>query len=105
MENNYKGATMKKWTIKDMPSQAGKTIIITGGTSGIGYESALALAQAGAEVIITGRDLKRCQEAVQNIKTKIETANISFEILDLASLESVKKFAATIQKIFHRSMY
>lgn len=45
------------FTKKDIPSQTGKICIVTGGTGGLGYEVALALAEAGAKVIVAGRDL------------------------------------------------
>ena len=47
---------MTNWTVADIPSQKGNLAVITGVTGGLGYETSLALAQAGAEVILTGRN-------------------------------------------------
>jgi NAD(P)-dependent dehydrogenase (short-subunit alcohol dehydrogenase family) len=50
---------MTDWTTADIPPQGGKTAVVTGATGGLGYETALALAGAGATVVLTGRnDLK-----------------------------------------------
>lgn len=87
---------MKKWTTKDIPSLSGKTAVVTGGTSGIGYEDAVALARAGASVTITGRSQKTGDEAVAKITNQVPGAIISFEILDLADLASVKACAKRI---------
>ena len=43
----------------EIPSQLGRSAVVTGATGGLGYETALALAKAGAEVILTGRDVGR----------------------------------------------
>lgn len=89
---------MKKWTIKDIPSQKDRIAIVTGGTSGIGLETALALAQAGAKVIITGRSAKTGAPATDQIKAAVDKADITFEVLDLADLKSVADFAERMQK-------
>jgi NADPH:quinone reductase-like Zn-dependent oxidoreductase len=56
-----------KWTSSDIPSQAGRRIIITGANSGIGWEAALALARAGAEVVLAARTTAKGQDAVDRI--------------------------------------
>ncbi len=48
----------------------GKTVVITGGNSGIGLETAVALARAGADVVITARDPERGKQAVEDIKQR-----------------------------------
>lgn len=72
-----------------MPSQAGRIFVVTGGTSGIGFESAKALAAAGAEVIIAARNPQRGEEAVASIRQAAPGANVRFEALDLGDLASV----------------
>jgi len=86
---------MDKWTASDIPSQAGRTAVVTG-TGGLGYEDALALARAGGDVIIAGRNAQKGAEAVAKIRAAVPAAMVSFEQLDLASLESVATFAARI---------
>jgi NAD(P)-dependent dehydrogenase (short-subunit alcohol dehydrogenase family) len=76
-----------------IPSQIGKTAVVTGGTSGLGYETARALAEAGAEVILTGRDDRKGLQAVESISREVTGARVHYEQLDLASLASVADFA------------
>jgi NAD(P)-dependent dehydrogenase (short-subunit alcohol dehydrogenase family) len=86
---------MNKWTAADIPSQAGRTAVVTG-TGGLGYEDALALARAGADVVIAGRNPKKGAEAVAGIRQALPSAKVRFEQLDLASLRSVEAFAARL---------
>jgi NAD(P)-dependent dehydrogenase (short-subunit alcohol dehydrogenase family) len=83
---------MADFTTADIPSQAGKTVVITG-TGGLGYETALALAGKGAEVILAGRNAAKGAESIAKIRSVYPAANIVFEPLDLASLASVAAFA------------
>ncbi|HRE43476.1 MAG TPA: oxidoreductase [Terricaulis sp.] len=87
---------MARWTSKDIPPQHGRSVIVTG-TGGLGFEDALALARAGAEVIIAGRNPEKGAAAVANIKAQAPSAQIRFELLDLAALESVRAFAARMR--------
>jgi NAD(P)-dependent dehydrogenase (short-subunit alcohol dehydrogenase family) len=77
----------------EIPSQLGKTAVVTGATGGLGYETALALAKAGAEVILTGRDDRKGQSAVDKISREVVGAKVAYERLDLASLASIAEFA------------
>ena len=77
----------------EIPSQLGKTAVVTGATGGLGYETALALAKAGAEVILTGRDDRKGQSAIEKISHEVIGAKIRYEHLDLASLASIADFA------------
>ncbi|ESQ82021.1 hypothetical protein AEAC466_19070 [Asticcacaulis sp. AC466] len=83
---------MAKWMASDMPQQRGRLAIVTG-TGGLGFEDALALARAGAEVIIAGRNPQKGVEAVARIHASVPSAQIRYETLDLASLASVAAFA------------
>jgi NAD(P)-dependent dehydrogenase (short-subunit alcohol dehydrogenase family) len=74
-------------------SQLGRSAVVTGATGGLGYETALALAKAGAEVVLTGRDDRKGQSAIEKIGREVTGARVSFEHLDLASLASVAGFA------------
>jgi NAD(P)-dependent dehydrogenase (short-subunit alcohol dehydrogenase family) len=84
---------MTSWTTTNIPDQSGKLAIITGATGGLGLETALALAGAGAEVILASRNPAKGRAAEALIRGKYPDANIRFDILDLASLASVKAFA------------
>ena len=86
-----------KWTASDIPSQRGRSAIVTG-TGGLGYETALELAKNGAEVILAGRDKAKGTEAVKMIRTCVSSANIRFEELDLANLASVQAFGQRMNK-------
>ncbi|WP_101926715.1 SDR family oxidoreductase [Luteimonas rhizosphaerae] len=92
----------RDWTLADMPSQRGRIVLVTGGTSGIGYESAKALAAAGAQVVIAARDPKRGAAAIAEIRQVTPTADVRFEALDLADLASVRAFGQRIQRTLPR---
>ncbi|MHB0771384.1 SDR family oxidoreductase [Bradyrhizobium sp. 1.29L] len=84
---------MTEWTTADIPSFSGKTAVVTGATGGLGYETAMALAGAGAIVILTGRDDAKGLRAIEGICERFPDALIAYEHLDLASLASVADFA------------
>ncbi|HEV7777655.1 MAG TPA: SDR family NAD(P)-dependent oxidoreductase, partial [Luteibacter sp.] len=83
---------MTAWTTADIPSQQGRLAVVTGATGGLGYETALALAAAGAEVILTGRNAAKGDAALAKIRTAHPTAAVRYEHLDLASLDAVADF-------------
>src|SRR5260370_19089402 len=85
---------MKKWTVNDIPTQTGKLAIVTGATGGLGYETALGLARAGAEVVLAGRNREKGRVAVDKIMRALPVAKARVQMLDLASLASVRAFAA-----------
>jgi len=87
---------MAKWTAADIPSQQGRTAVITG-TGGLGYEDALALARAGGDVILAGRNAEKGAAAVAQIRDAVPSATIAFEQLDLASLASVRAFGERLR--------
>ena len=87
---------MSRWTTKDIPSQNGRTVMVTG-TGGIGFEDSLALARAGAQVIIAGRNHDRGNEAVSRISKLVPGATVSFEKVDLVSIRSVREFGARMR--------
>jgi NAD(P)-dependent dehydrogenase (short-subunit alcohol dehydrogenase family) len=82
------------WDAKDLGDLTGKTFLITGGTSGIGKETALELARAGAHVTITARDAAKGAAVVAEIAKE----RVDFKMLDLADLASVKSFAKEFTK-------
>ncbi|WP_018749813.1 oxidoreductase [Paenibacillus sanguinis] len=86
----------RDWTALDIPSQTDVTVVITG-TGGIGYETALEMTRAGAEVIMAGRNEKKGTEAIKRIGHLIPGGTIRFEKLDLADLASVTAFSARMR--------
>src|SRR6476619_6878178 len=80
-------------TQAEISSQLHRTAVVTGATGGLGYETALALAKAGSEVILTGRDDRKGRSAIEKISREVTSAKVSYEHLDLASLTSVADFA------------
>src|SRR5215470_1401596 len=84
---------MSGWSAADIPPQTGRTAVITGATGGLGYETALALAGAGATVVLTGRNDIKGRNALERIRAQYPGADISYEPLDLASLASIADFA------------
>lgn len=81
-----------RWTVADVPPQAGRTVVITGANTGLGFEAAKALAGAGATVVLACRDLAKADRAAAAIGgDRVQTVRI-----DLASLESVRDAAAEL---------
>ena len=78
-----------RWTAADIPSQAGRTVVVTGANSGLGLVTARELARAGAQVTLAVRDLARGEQAAATIEGEVEPAD-----RHLADLESVRAFAA-----------
>jgi NAD(P)-dependent dehydrogenase (short-subunit alcohol dehydrogenase family) len=89
---------MTGWSVNDIPAQAGKRAVITGANSGLGYETALALAQAGGEVILAARNADKGHDALARIRALSPKADIRVERLDLASLASVADFAGRLRE-------
>jgi NAD(P)-dependent dehydrogenase (short-subunit alcohol dehydrogenase family) len=88
---------MPKWTASNIPDQTGRTVIVTGATSGLGYETALALAGKGANVTLAVRDTARGETARARIVASYPNAKVTVEDLDLADLANVRAFAARWQ--------
>ncbi len=75
---------------------SGRRCVVTGANSGIGYETALALADLGAEVVLACRSRDRGEEAVQRIREQTGNARVSLELLDVSDLGSVREAAARL---------
>jgi len=93
---------LQHWINANLQSQKGKTILVTGGNSGIGYYAALALAKVGADVIVAGRNAKRVDQAVRDIKAEGIEGSIEGGIVDLASLKSVQEYAEQFRTKYSR---
>jgi len=84
---------MSKWTTADIPDQTGRTAVITGANTGLGYETAAALAAKGAQVVIAVRNLDKGKDAARRIKQATPGADVAVQELDLSSLDSVRSAA------------
>lgn len=82
---------MSKWTTTDMPSQHGRTAVVTGANSGLGKIVATELARAGASVVLACRDVGKGERAAAGMPGDVEVRS-----LDLADLSSVREFAASL---------
>ncbi len=79
------------WTESDIGHQKGRTALVTGANSGIGLETARALAGAGATVILTARDSGKGDQARESILSTHPDARLEVEELDLADLTSIRR--------------
>jgi len=82
-----------KWNPAQIPSQKGRRTIITGGNSGIGWEAAMVLARAGAEVVIAARNEGKAKESVERLRALVPNADASTARLDLSDPASIRAFA------------
>ncbi|RDU35764.1 short-chain dehydrogenase [Neobacillus piezotolerans] len=82
------------WIAKDMVDVSGKRILITGGNSGIGFETARAFASKGADVILGVRNITRGEAAVHKLKLESPKSLVGLMQVDLSDLSSIRKFAA-----------
>ena len=78
-----------------MPSQAGKTILVTGANSGIGYRAALEFARHGAHVLFACRDPQKGRQALEELGSQAPGSSAELVVLDVASLASIRAFATS----------
>jgi NAD(P)-dependent dehydrogenase (short-subunit alcohol dehydrogenase family) len=84
---------MSKWTTADIPDQSGRVAVITGANTGLGYDTALALAAHGAHVVLAVRNLDKGKDAISRIVAQSPQADVALQELDLTSLDSVRAAA------------
>ncbi|MGK5692990.1 oxidoreductase [Streptomyces sp. URMC 128] len=92
-----RGTAPRRWTPADVPDQRGRTVVITGANSGIGFEAARVFAQRGATVVLACRNPERAADAERRITAAAPTAKVTTRQLDLASLASVRRAAESLR--------
>jgi len=90
------------WTTDNIPSLKGKTVIVTGGNSGLGLQSVKAYAEKGATVILACRNFDKGELAKNEILKSYQQVQIIVMTLNLADLSSVRTFAERFNKEFDR---
>ena len=85
--------TDTNWTADDIPDQSGRVALVTGANSGLGLETAAALAGKGAHVVLACRDADKAKAAFDAIRARRPDASIEVQALDLASLASIRACA------------
>lgn len=81
------------WTPEQINNQSGKTFMVTGANTGLGFETALELAKASAHVILAGRSKQKLSEASARIKAQVPLAMLDIAVVDLNSIDAIKSFA------------
>jgi len=85
---------VSEWTAADIPDLTGRTAVVTGANSGLGFQTALQLARRGARVVLACRSQPRGQASLQRLHALLPAADATVTALDLADLSSVRRFAA-----------
>ncbi|MEU4994869.1 oxidoreductase [Streptomyces sp. NPDC021622] len=88
---------MAGWNASDIPDQSGRTAVVTGANSGIGYVTARELARRGARVVLACRSEERGSRALARLRSEVPGAEAEFRRLDLGDLGSVREFAASYE--------
>ncbi|MFJ4567895.1 oxidoreductase [Streptomyces caelestis] len=89
-------ALADRWTADDIPDQTGRTAIVTGANSGLGYVTARELARCGARVVLTARNPDKGRAALEMLRDEQPGSMVELRRLDLADLGSVRAFADTV---------
>lgn len=92
----------RKWTTADIPDQSGRTVVVTGANTGLGYHTAAALAFHGARVVLAVRNREKGNAALSRIVAANADADITLTQLDLGSLASVRQAADELRSTHPR---
>lgn len=88
-----------EWVAGHISRQVRRTVVVTGGNSGLGLETVRALAGLGAKVIMTARDRERGERALEQLLAEQPAGTIELRELDLADLDSVHRFAEGVEEL------
>jgi NAD(P)-dependent dehydrogenase (short-subunit alcohol dehydrogenase family) len=88
---------MSTWSSTDIPDQTDRIAVVTGGNTGLGFQTAVALAARGAHVVLAVRSIDKGEEAVARITRRHPDASVELQRLDLGSLESVHAAAEQLR--------
>ena len=88
----------EKWDESNIPDQRNKVFIVTGPTSGLGFDTSRILAKKNAIVIMAARDVRKAEKVKKEIVGKNKTAKIDVKELNLADLKSIQNFSELIKK-------
>lgn len=91
--------TAANWLVANVSSQIGRVFVVTGANSGLGLETARALGSRGATVIMAVRDMAKGEAAVEALTAEQPEARFELRHLDLADLDSVREFAAGVERV------
>jgi len=92
----------RNWTQKDIPNQSGKIVVITGANSGLGFETARTLAEKRATIVMAVRNLKKGEQAKNEILKAVPNASLDLMKLDVGDLASVREFAEAFKTKYDR---
>lgn len=92
----------RKWSVSDIPDQSGRTVVVTGANTGIGYHTAAELAFRGAHVVLAVRNLEKGNTALARIIAAKPDADITLQELDLGSLASIRRAAQALRASYPR---
>ena len=100
---DYMGANPRTgWSLSEVPTQTGRTVLVTGANTGLGFETARMLAGKGAKVVLACRDVRKGERAVERIRRESPAADVSLAGLDLADLDSVAAFERAFREKHER---
>ncbi len=88
---------MTRWTPSDLPDQTGRTVLVTGANSGLGFQTSLELARRGARVLMACRNPGRAEDALGRVRLEVPGAAAELVSLDLSSLDSVERAAEDVR--------
>ena len=92
----------RKWTAREIPDQSGRVSVVTGSNTGIGLETAAALARHGAHVVMACRDQGKGRAAAARIAADGASGTLDVMVLDLADLASVRSFCDAFHERYDR---